>query len=77
MESLGTNWGYLLVMIANLSLLLGWPLLAILALLRLRRRELPEVARAIWAAIILVVPIFGAISFWLVQPGKKRQEGDT
>jgi len=77
MESLGTNWGYLLVMIANLSLLLGWPLLAILALLRLRRRELPEVARAIWAAIILVVPIFGAISFWLVQPGKKRQKGDT
>jgi hypothetical protein len=64
-------------MIFNFSLLLGWPLLAILAILQLRQRELPEVARAVWAAIILVVPLFGAIAFWLVQPGKEMQKGGT
>ena len=68
MESLGINWGYLLVMIFNFSLLLGWPLLAIL---QLRRRQLPEVARAIWAVLILLVPFFGALAYWLVKPGNK------
>lgn len=69
MEQLGINFGYLLVLLFNLILILGWPLFAILALLRLRRRELPEVARAIWAALIVIVPYLGALAFWLVKPG--------
>ncbi|MEJ2302968.1 MAG: PLDc N-terminal domain-containing protein [Anaerolineales bacterium] len=73
MESLGINWGYLLVTIFNLILLLGWPLFAILTLLQLRRRDIPEVARAIWVALIIIVPYLGALAYWLVKPGERPQ----
>lgn len=69
MESVGINLGYLIVQIFNLLLIVGWPLLAILALSQLRRRELPQVARAIWAALILLLPVVGALAFWIVRPG--------
>jgi hypothetical protein len=53
----------------------GWLILAILALLQLRRQALPEVARAIWAAVILLVPIAGAVAFWIVRPGDRISGG--
>ena len=71
MDLLGINWGYLL---ANIVVLAAWPISAIFALSQLRNRDLPEVARAIWAAVILVVPFLGVIAFWIVQPGKSQRE---
>jgi hypothetical protein len=55
----------------NLLLIVGWPLLASLALVQLRRRELPETARVIWAVLILLLPIVGALAFWIVRPGNQ------
>jgi len=69
MDLLGINWGYLL---ANIVVLAAWPISAIFALSQLRNRDLPEVARAIWAAVILMVPFLGVIAFWIVQPGENR-----
>jgi hypothetical protein len=77
MESIGINWGYLPVTIFNLILLLGWPLFAILMLLQLRRREMPEVARAIWVALIIIVPYLGALAYWLVKPGERSPQGGS
>lgn len=70
MELLGINLGYLIVQIFNLLLIGGWLIVAIFALFQLRYHELPETARAIWVALILLVPIVGAIAFWIVKPGK-------
>jgi hypothetical protein len=70
MEAVGLNWGYLLVQLFILILLAGWFILAIVVLFQLRRRKLPETARAIWAVVILVVPIVGAVAFWIVRPGR-------
>jgi hypothetical protein len=55
----------------NLFLIGGWLILALFALFQLRHHELPETARAIWAALILLVPIVGALAFWIVKPGKQ------
>lgn len=71
MESLGINLGYLLVQLFNFGLVGGWLIAAILALIVLRRQDLPETARAIWAALILLVPLLGALAFLIVRPGKR------
>ncbi len=70
MEPFGLNLGFLLVQLFNLLLIGGWLVLAVLALVQLRSLDLPETARAIWAAVILLVPIAGALAFWIVRPGK-------
>jgi hypothetical protein len=68
-----TGFGFieLLFIFIRLIPILAWIVLAIIALVQLRSYELPETARAIWAALILVIPLFGAIAFWIVQPGKR------
>jgi hypothetical protein len=71
MELFGINLGYLIVQLFNLFLIGGWLILALFALFQLRHHELPETARAIWAALILLVPIVGALAFWIVKPGKQ------
>jgi hypothetical protein len=55
----------------NLALVAAWIALAVLALVQLRRQKLNETARAIWAALVVVVPILGAIAFWIVRPGQE------
>jgi hypothetical protein len=71
MDLFGINLGYLLVQIFNLLLIGGWFILSILALFQLRHQVLPETARAIWAALIILIPIVGAIAFWIVHPGER------
>jgi hypothetical protein len=68
----GFNWGYVLVSFFNLAVLVGWFILAIVALFMLRRRELPDVALAVWAAVIVIIPIGGALAFLIVSPGRRR-----
>lgn len=71
MDFLGINLGYLIVQLFNLLLLGGWLILAIFALFQLRDHELLETPRAIWVALILLVPIGGAIAFWIIRPGRR------
>jgi hypothetical protein len=68
----GFNWGYFLVQLINLTLPIAWFILAVVALFMLRRRELPDTALAVWAAIIVIIPILGALAFWIVSPGRRR-----
>lgn len=39
------------------------------ALLRLRGRPLDDVARVLWAFLIVTVPFMGLLAFYLVRPG--------
>ncbi len=65
----GYSWGIYLIQL--LIFFLGWPVLSIIGLLGLRRRRLPATAQAIWAVLIVIIPIMGTVAFWLVNPGEK------
>jgi len=39
----------------------------------LRRRELPDTALAVWAAVIVSIPIIGTLAFWIASPGKQTR----
>lgn len=61
------NISLLIAQILNMALLVAWITLALWALFRLRREELQDIAQVIWAAIILLVPVFGAVAFFIVR----------
>ncbi len=54
--------------ITNLLILAGWAVLAIITLFQLRSNDLPATAKAIWAVVILCVPILGAVAYFIVNP---------
>jgi hypothetical protein len=66
------KWVAYYLQLLNLVLPIAWFILAVVALFMLRRRELPDTALAVWAAVIVVIPIGGALAFWIVSPGRRR-----
>lgn len=60
----------LLFQVLNLLILVGWLVIAILALIRLRHRRMDERSRTLWVILILLVPLLGGLAFFLVRPGK-------
>ncbi len=58
--------------IVNFLILAGWPVLAIVALMRLRHCRLDDTARVLWVIVILLIPLLGAVAFFIVRPGKPR-----
>ena len=67
----GTTWA---LQIVNFLILAGWIVLAIVALTRLRRCQLDETTRVLWAIVIVLVPLMGALAFFIVRPGKPRPD---
>ncbi len=49
----------------RVSIILPWIVLAILALISLARRKMSNTARAIWALMIVIVPILGAAAYFI------------
>ncbi len=49
-------------------LLFSWPVLSILALLRLRRLGIRGAETVLWVIVILFAPILGAIAFLMTNP---------
>ncbi len=70
MANYGLSVAPLLALLLNLILILAWPVLSIIGLFQLRKQTLPATAKAIWALIILVIPLFGAIAYWIVRPSE-------
>ena len=68
MESFGINLPLLTAQLANILLIVGWIALTYAALRALRRRSLPSTATAIWSALILLLPLLGALAFFTVRP---------
>jgi len=57
----------LLSQLLNITLLIAWILLAIWALWRLRKEEMSDTAQVIWTVVILLIPILGAVAFFIVR----------
>lgn len=68
METAGINWLLAVAQLINLALFVTWVALAIVALLRLRRAGLSAGLTLGWAALIVLVPILGAVAFLTVRP---------
>lgn len=52
----------------NFSLIIGWLVMTILALLRLRKKDLPITPKTMWVILILCIPLFGAVAFFVINP---------
>jgi hypothetical protein len=64
----------LLLQILNIALLVAWIALAIWALWRLRKEEMSDTAQVIWTVVILLIPILGAVAFFIVRSrGRSNQ----
>lgn len=67
----GSNWPTVVIEGLNLLILVGWVVLVIVALFRLRRCQLDQIARVLWV-LVLLVPIMGALAFLIVGPDKSQ-----
>jgi len=66
MDILGINWSYLILQI---FFVVVWPLLSLVALYTLRRRHLNGTNQALWALLIVAIPVLGALAFFVIKPG--------
>ena len=67
----GINWPTVIIQGLNLLILVGWIVLVIVALIRLRRCQLDQIARVLWV-LVLLVPLVGALAFFIVGPDKSQ-----
>lgn len=58
--------------VIHLLLLLVWLGLSIAALLGLRKKRMNEVARVLWVALIVAIPIMGAVAYWIIRPEEEQ-----
>lgn len=75
MDDFGIRSGFLLFQLLNCLIPLLWLGLSIAALVSLKKRPMGETATALWAILICVLPILGAIAFWVVSPQGQDKEG--
>lgn len=60
--------GFLFLQVLNCLIPLIWLGLSIAALLMLKKRSLGETTTVLWAILICILPILGAIAFWIISP---------
>ena len=56
----------------ELLIILLWPALSLIALFTLRRRPLTAIAQAIWALMIIAIPLLGSLAFFIVMYSMSR-----
>ena len=66
-DTLGINLGLLII---EFLIFGSWPLLSLLALFNLRRINLSGTNQAIWALMIVAIPVLGALAFFIVRPNE-------
>jgi len=71
LQLLGINWGFLII---QLLIFGSWSILSIIALFALRRAQVTGINQAIWALLIIVIPILGALAFFIVRPSENIQQ---
>ena len=69
------NWLPWVVRGVQCVLFLAWLVCAALALAGLRKYKLGDTARALWALLIVAVPILGAVAVWMVRPQHEEAVG--
>ena len=63
MQTVGLGIGFMELLVLSL-----WWILSLVALFALRNRPVTGIAQAICAFLIIVVPVFGPLAFFIVQP---------
>jgi hypothetical protein len=61
--------------VANFLILAVWLVVTIVPLLRLRSVDLDDIARVLWAMMIILLPFMGTLAFFLVSPGDEPLVG--
>jgi len=70
MDAIGVNLYYLIIQ----ALILGvWPLLSLSALFMMQRSILTAIPQFLWTLLILAIPVFGALAFFILKPGGRKQ----
>jgi hypothetical protein len=69
MESLGINFGLLLIQIIMVIVFIGFP---IISLFDLAKKRLGGTPLALWAFIICLVPLIGSLAYWIIKPTHKE-----
>ena len=67
------EWSFRVLQIVNLLILAGWAASVVAALMHLRRGQMDEVARVLWALMVVLVPVVGALALLIVRPGQPRK----
>jgi cytochrome bd-type quinol oxidase subunit 2 len=62
------------IQIMNIAILVLWPILSLLALFKIRSRYHSSWSQIAWTLIVLVVPILGALAFFIVAPKQQKSE---
>ena len=63
----GINWRYMIIK----TLLFGaYPALSLIALFALRRSRVTGIVQAIWALLIITIPMLGALAFFILKPAE-------
>jgi hypothetical protein len=70
MDALGINAGLLVIQLTVLLFLLVLP---ITALIDLRRKKLDNLPLAIWALTICLIPVLGALAYWIIKPSNESR----
>jgi len=63
---------FLIAQIINIilvAMLLLWPILSLIALFSLRKKPLSVETKTIWVLIILLIPVLGALAYYIIKPG--------
>ena len=60
------------ILLASIITILAWLILIVIALSRLYKRDLDEIAKAIWVLIILVIPILGPLAYIFMNRGGQK-----
>lgn len=68
MDVANITFPFFLSQALNALLTLAGLLLIALALRSLRRRHLSDEAKALWTAVIILIPFLGPLAFWTVIP---------
>ncbi|MCU0480922.1 MAG: hypothetical protein MUE54_06885 [Anaerolineae bacterium] len=68
------NFGFLVSQIVHFAMLFAWVILGFRALKYLYHAKLTEGIRLLWVAIVLFVPLFGALAVLIVRPTEQRTE---
>ena len=69
MDSYGVMVPLALAQLCNVALLVAWIALSVAALVRLRRAVLSPGLQLAWALFAVLVPVLGALTLLIVQPG--------
>ena len=65
---------YTAFQLVNIALLILWVVLSLFALFQLRNRNLSSGLKLGWTLIILLLPVIGAVAFFIVVPKEPKLE---